>query len=41
MIETKSLKFSYDGKFVFEFPNIKLKNGAPLDSKTFPVLISS
>ena len=23
------------------FPNIKLKNGAPLDSKTFPVLVSS
>lgn len=30
MIETKSLKFSYDGKFVFEFPNIKLKNGENL-----------
>ena len=23
------------------FPNIKLKKGAPLDSKTFPVLVSS
>lgn len=30
MIETKSLKFSYDGKFVFEFPNIKLKKGENL-----------
>lgn len=30
MIETKSLKFSYDGKFVFEFPNIKLKDGENL-----------
>lgn len=30
MIETKSLKFSYDGNFVFEFPNIKLKNGENL-----------
>lgn len=30
MIETKSLKFSYDNKFVFEFPNIKLKNGENL-----------
>ncbi len=23
------------------FPNVKLKNGVPLDSKTFPVLVSS
>ncbi len=30
MIETKSLKFSYDGKFVFEFPDIKLKDGENL-----------
>ena len=30
MIETKSLKFSYDGKFVFEFPNNKNKKGENL-----------